>query len=120
MKIHIDNDTTTTQVKEKFSRTYPFLKLEFYTKAHAEGEASAKIDLIGDELSIGEIRKVNVEGDFVFTPADTVNFVEQGFENKYGIHVQVFRKSKGLWLETTTTDDWSLKEQNETGQEMES
>ena len=41
-------------------------------------------------------------------------------EDQYGIHVQVFRKSKSLWLETTATDNWSLREQNKTGKEMES
>ena len=120
MKIHIDKNTTTAQIKEKFSKTYPFLKLEFYKKAHAVGQASPKSDLIEEELPINEIRKPNSEGDFVFTPENTVNDVEQGFEKNYGIHVQVLRKSRGLWLETTATDDWTLKEQNETGKEMES
>jgi len=120
MKIHIDNETTTNQIKDKFSRTYPFLKVEFYSKAHGEGEGSAKVDLISEDCSINDIRTKDNEGDFVFTPENTVSDVEQGFENTYGIHVQVFRKSKGIWLETTTTDAWSLKEQNETGKEMES
>jgi len=120
MKIHIDNHTTTKEIKDKFSRTYPFLKLEFYKVSHQEGEASGKADLIGEDLSINDIRKPDTEGDFVFTPENTVTDVEQGFESKYGIHVQVFRKSRGLWLETTTTDDWTLKEQNETGKDMES
>lgn len=120
MKIHIDNHTTTNEIKEKFSLTYPFLKLEFYKTSHQEGEASGKVDLISEDVSINDIRKPETEGDFVFTPENTVTDLEQGFENKYGIHVQVFRKSRGLWLETTTTDDWTLKEQNETGKDMES
>lgn len=120
MKIHIDNQISTKEIKEKFSLTYPFLKLEFFKTAHQEGEGSGKADLINEDASINDIRKPDTEGDFVFTPENTVTELEQGFETKFGIHVQVFRKSKSLWLETTTTDNWSLKEQNETGKEMES
>ncbi len=60
------------------------------------------------------------EGDFILTPTSTVSEVEQGFETLFGIHTQVFRKSGRLWLETTSTDSWSLKEQNEVGLDMES
>ncbi|MDP4586726.1 MAG: hypothetical protein NWS86_00980 [Flavobacteriales bacterium] len=41
----------------------------------------------------------------------TVEQVESIFE-KSGMHVQVFRQSGKLWLETTRTDDWALSRIN--------
>ncbi len=120
MKIHIEDSSTTAEIKEKFSTFYPFLKLEFYTKAHKDNEGSKREDLIAGIKEIKDIRTVHNEGDFIITPSSTVTEVEQGFETLFGVHVQVFRKSGRLWLETTATDSWSLKEQNEVGMDMES
>jgi len=120
MKIHIEDNSTTDEIKAKFSRVYPFLKLEFYTKPHGEKEGSRKEDLIKGSKKIGEIRTIHNEGDLIITPMSKVSDVEQGFEKKFGIHVQVFRKSGNLWLETTATDGWTLKEQNEVGMDMDS
>ena len=41
--------------------------------------------------------------------------VEKEFEDKFGIYVQVFRRSKDLWLQTVSTDHWDLKTQNSKG-----
>jgi hypothetical protein len=32
--------------------------------------------------------------------------------------VQVFRKSGNVWLETSATDAWSLKQQNQEGMDL--
>jgi len=120
MKIHIEDTTKTEDIKSKFSQYYPYLKLEFFRKSHDEGEASTKGDIFKENEEIGNIRTKHNTGDFEFTPDNTVNELEQGFEEKFGIHVQVFRKSHNLWLETTATDSWTLREQNETGKEMDS
>lgn len=120
MKIHIEDNSTTKDIKTKFSQYYPFLKLEFFTKPHKEKEASKKEDLIIGEKLIADIRTVNNEGDLIITPQSKVSEVEQGFEDNFGIHVQVFRKSGRLWLETISTDGWTLREQNEVGKDMDS
>jgi hypothetical protein len=44
-----------------------------------------------------------------------VSKVEMGFQESFGISVQVFRKSGKVWLETSATDCWTLEEQNEQG-----
>lgn len=118
MKIHIEDSISIEDIKKKFHQVYPYLKLEFFKSSHAEGRASEKNDLVKENTLLKEIRTKHNEGDFVFTPDNTVNDVEQGFETLFGVHAQVFRKSKNLWLETTATDGWSLREQNNTGKEM--
>lgn len=47
-----------------------------------------------------------------------VNTHEHHFRENFGIDNQVFRKSANTWLQTTTTDDWTLAEQNKKGEEM--
>ena len=47
-----------------------------------------------------------------------VDTLEQHFNDHFGINIQVFRKSGKSWLQTTTTDEWTLTEQNKKGEEM--
>ncbi len=120
MKIHIEDNSSTELIKEKFSKAYPFLKLEFFSSGHKEKENSKKEDLITSDSLLKDIRSKHNEGDFIITPQSKVSEVEQGFESKFGIYVQVYRKSRNLWLETTSTDRWTLIEQNKVGMDMES
>ena len=46
----------------------------------------------------------------------SVKDLEQNFRDVYGLSVQILRKSGKVWLGTTVTDNWTLKEQNEQGQ----
>lgn len=41
--------------------------------------------------------------------------LERLFETDYGLHVQLFRQSGNLWLETSRTDDLSIEQQNAKG-----
>jgi hypothetical protein len=36
----------------------------------------------------------------------------------FNLSVQVFRKSAGTWIETSVTDDWTLKQQNDEGKDL--
>jgi hypothetical protein len=44
--------------------------------------------------------------------------LENAFEEYFGLSVQVYRKSGKMWLQSTITDDWTLKEQNEHGEAL--
>jgi hypothetical protein len=43
--------------------------------------------------------------------------LERLFEQEFGLHVQVFRKSGNIWLMTTVSDSLTLEEQNFKGLE---
>lgn len=119
MKIHIDDSKSIAQIQEEFLNAFKYLKIEFFAKAHAEGESSPKKDLLEGVKLLSEIRTVHNEGDISITKEMTVNEVEQAFEDKFGIHVQLFRKQNESWLMTSTTDDWTLAKQIETAEFME-
>lgn len=117
MKILLHSDRTIKEVSEEFNTVYPFLKIEFFTKKHGEGEGSPAVDEVDPALPLIEVSGVLKEGTIEINPTDTVKQVEQKFQQQYGLPVQVFRKQKGVWLETTITDDLTLQEQNLWGRE---
>ena len=102
-------------IKREFSEKFPYLKLEFYAKHHKEGEGSeAKLLIDGDE-TIGHVRATHIEGDLSIDGHLKVGNFERMFFEKYGLNVQVFRKSGSIWLQTIKTDEWTLTEQNSRG-----
>jgi hypothetical protein len=103
------------EVQESFQKKFPYLKLEFYRTGHKKEEGSKAKDQHEPEATIGKIRTKKEEGDLKIDPMMTVAKLESIFKDKYGLHVQVFRISGDLWLQTTSTDGWTLVEQNEHG-----
>jgi len=102
-------------IKREFSEKFSYLKLEFYAKHHKEGEGSeAKLQIDGD-MTIGSVRETHNEGDLSIDGHLKVSTFERMFFEKYGLNVQVFRKSGTIWLQTIKTDEWTLTEQNERG-----
>ena len=111
----ITDNLKISDIKEAFHKTFPGLKLEFYKKAHSMEEGSKLADQYEDHMEIGDIRSIHESGDIVIDPEMSVGALEQAFEAQMGLHVQVFRKSNALWLQTSSTDHWTLKEQNRKG-----
>ena len=50
----------------------------------------------------------------------TVGEFEKIFYEKTSLGVQVFRKSAGIWLQTSSTDSWTLEKQNGKGERSDS
>ena len=46
MKLHIEDKRTLAEIQEEFNKAFPFLKLEFFKKPHAEGELSPMNEMI--------------------------------------------------------------------------
>jgi hypothetical protein len=103
------------QIQIEFNKKFPYLKIEFYFKRHESGEGSPVKERIDPELTIGAVRSVHLEGDMNIDGHLKVGSFEQEFFEKYGLSVQVFRKSGNLWIQTTSTDDWTLAHQNRKG-----
>ncbi len=117
MDLEIKDEQTLSEIKAAFNEMFPLLKLEFFKKGHVQGQPNAKADMITDDPTIGEIRKSKNEGDLLIGGFITVGELERAFRDRYGLNVQVFRKSGMVWLETTTTDSLTLSEQNRIAEE---
>lgn len=103
------------QIQDEFNELFPGLRIKFYMKAHDHHEYSSIADLFGNDAKIGDIRKVHNEEELSLHPSSTVSQIEKTFKSKYGLNVQIFRKSKENWLQTFATDDWTLEKQNSKG-----
>ena len=57
------------------------------------------------------------QGNIEINPGDTVKEVVQKIERQYGLPVSICRKQKGVWTDTSITDDLTLHEQNTWGRE---
>jgi hypothetical protein len=117
MKILTTNSISDVQVR--FQSYFPHLKLEFYTAPHKSGEGSQVSNQIDRYKKISDFAPhlkditVNIDGEM------TVKDFEDMMEKEYGLHVQVFRKSASLWLQTATTDHWTLSKQEGKGKRSE-
>jgi len=120
MKIHVSADKTIAQIQEEFSKVYPYLKLVFFSKPHKAYKGShAKFLITDHERTLGSMEKKPRSGDLYIEVEMPTWQVERLFEEEFGLHVQVFRKSGNTWLETSISDDLTLEEQNAKGQASE-
>jgi hypothetical protein len=119
MILSINASTTVADVQSAFSQAFPYLKIEFFTRTHDVGESTwSKYMVFNRQEHFGKL--ISFKGNdvpFEFNSAMTVAAFEQHFQKHFGLGVQVFRKSMGSWLITSTTDNWTLAEQNEKGYE---
>lgn len=111
----IQDSKTIEEIQREFNALYPGLKIEFYRFPHAQFKGSLKDNQYTPDLHLFEIREHHNEGEITISPEMTVEQVEGLFEELYGLHVQIFRKSNRIWLQTSKTDSWTLFEQNRKG-----
>jgi hypothetical protein len=113
MVLRILSNQTVSDVQKEFNHAYPFLKIEFYKNI----EPGFSRKHLVPQTPIKAAGLTN-EGTMEITDFMTVGSLESGFREKFGLNVQVSRKSGTLWLETTISDKWSLKQQNDHGREL--
>ncbi|HHM21707.1 MAG TPA: hypothetical protein ENJ20_06755 [Bacteroidetes bacterium] len=107
------------ELKKEFREKFPYLKLEFYKGRHEDGKPSPATNQLDDSKKIGEVRTIHKEGELQVRGNMKVSTFENRFREQYGLNVQVFRRSGNIWLQTTTTDHWTLARQNGKGERSE-
>jgi hypothetical protein len=118
MQLTITATKTIAQLQEEFNGYFPFLKIELFTKPHERGGASwSKYMIFKKDTPLSEIELFKGEGAYEFTEGISVGAFETDLWDKFGLAVQVFRKSMNTWIESTRSDDWTLAYQNQKGEE---
>jgi hypothetical protein len=118
MTIRITDKRRISAIQEEFSKMFPYLKIEFFSRLHKMDGASPKRMMKNPSKTIGECRTIHNDGEIIITPNMSVAELEKRFGNIYGLSIQVFRKSGDAWLETTVTDSWTLEKQNQQGEAL--
>lgn len=115
MEIVLTYQETVKDIKKQFNCLFPYLKLEFFSVPHVVGQGSPFVKMVPPSTLLGEISGILREGEITIKPDLSVKEVEQTFQHHFGLPVQVFRRQKDVWLETTNTDYLTLAEQNDMG-----
>ncbi len=111
----IQDSRSIKDIQEEFHQIFPGLKMVFYQTQHGEHEGSEKEMEYASDHKLSDIRVLQTEGNIEILPDMTVRELEQAFEKLFGLHIQIFRQSGAVWLQTIHTDDWTLTKQNEKG-----
>ena len=114
MKIFLSSESTLKDINREFQAQFPYLKLEFYRHNHNMGETSLFENKIPSRVQLKNISD-NVPGFMNIDPMDTVAEVEQRFQTKFQLPVQIFRRAGNIWVETVETDNLTLLKQNSMG-----
>jgi len=96
MKITINDHRKIFAIQEEFNTVFPYLKLEFFSKPHNPGGASAKKFVKHSSKTLGECRTIHSNGKITITPNMTVTDLEQSFGDVYGLgksYLRTIRKS---------------------------
>lgn len=115
MKLTITEDKLISDIQAAFNHFFPYLKLEFY-RSHTNPSVPVRVP--DPAATIGDVTFGLQEGSIYLTENITVRELENIFDDRFGLHVQVLRKAGGAWVETSLTDKWSLKRQNDRGEEV--
>jgi hypothetical protein len=111
--IILNNSTRLSDLQDWFFATFEFLKIEFYKNGHQEFEGNQKDELLNSAIELNKLGFNKSEYPFEINETLKVQQVEDKFKNELNLNVQIFRKSGDVWLQTTSTDEWTLLEQIE-------
>ncbi len=113
MKLDLAPNTTIGDIQAAFSTFFPNLKLAFFSKPHKAYKSSAAKFLIQDKTMLLSLLSPTCSEPAVLLLENEMPVwqLERLFEEEFGLHVQVFRRSGKIWLETSKTDDLTLEQQ---------
>ncbi|MDB5285032.1 MAG: hypothetical protein JWO06_4107 [Bacteroidota bacterium] len=114
MKLTINDKMTIMELQQQFCAGFQYLKLEFFD-VPPTFNGLPKSHMYGNHRLLASCRKLHNEGTIEITPDLTVDKLERTLWEKFGLSTEVFRKSGNLWIETTLSDSWTLKRQNDEG-----
>ncbi len=107
-----------SEVQHDFNTVFPFLKLEFFHSRSFSPTAFTAANRVSLDRKLGELQQPVPENEIEIGEDMIVKDLEKMFRDRFNLAVQVFRKSGNLWLETTMTDNWTLRQQNNHGEEL--
>lgn len=113
MILHINDNKRIEDLQDRFNECFPYLKLEFYTTPHKWLQQCEKSNLIDSAEFVGDVRKKHCSGLLEIKSWFKTGRVEQDLKELFGLNVQIFRLHKTGWIQTSYSDDLTLKQQSE-------
>ena len=119
MYLEINGERLISDIQQDFGAVYPFLKIEFFRNGKIRRDRYPVNKLIPATQPVKTAWHYKQEkGQLTLSDGMTVTDFENALMDQFGLSAQVFRRSGNIWLQTTITDYWTLKQQNEHGREI--
>ncbi|WP_217605899.1 hypothetical protein [Chitinophaga sp. GbtcB8] len=115
MKLYVNQSSTLGEIQKDFRDMYPYLKLEFYKRIQTGNQGASSKDKLQANYLPGKINTGRVYTAIDISPQRSAGELENEILDILGVSAQVFRRSGNIWIQTTDTDKWSLRLQNEEG-----
>lgn len=113
MNILITPDTPFIEIIDQFKGEYPFLSLAFYSKPHWPQHFSREDDRLPDSSTLSSVAPHLTSPISISVDQSTrVVELEQMFQEKCGIGIQVLRLLKNKYRQVTLNSDWTLHRVN--------
>ncbi len=103
-------------LQQSFHKVFPHLKIKFYASSHEENHGSPASEQVDSNMNLIDFNPDIESGSVRLSDQLTVKDFEDQIKSRFGLNVQVFRQSGSLWLQTSTTDHWTLATQNRKGE----
>ena len=117
MIIQLLKSRTVGELQQDFNQVYPYLKVDVFKEINGSMSSGPLKQKLNKNIRLSAAGNMR-EGGLEIYDAMTVGQLEKTFRERFGINAQVSRKSGPVWLETTVTDNWTLKQQNDHGREL--
>jgi hypothetical protein len=118
MHLTIQPNRLIGDVQKDFNDMFPYLKIEFFKKNLSLQVGSGGQKPLPPVRKVAESQLAITDGEIDIRPEMTVKDLEYMLGKHFSLSVQLYRRSGNIWLETTMTDSWTLKHQNEHGREI--
>lgn len=115
LQLQFHGDMTIREAKAQFGSLFPYLKIEFFSLEHTNGENIFFYKAIKDAVRLREISTFADDGYISFAPTQAVGAFEQCLQIHFGLPVRVYRKARDFWTKTSGTENLSLQQQNDIG-----
>lgn len=113
MNILITPDTPFIEIIDQFKVEYPFLSLAFYSRPHWPQHVSREDDRLPDSSTLSSVAPHLTSPITISVDQGTrVVELEQMFQEKCGIGIQVLRLLKNKYRQVTLNADWTLHRVN--------
>jgi len=115
MILDIKSTITIEDLQNSFHQKFKGLKIEFYNNPHNVNEGSSLTEQYDGQIKLEKLLAGDQENEIEILPSNTVFEIEDKFKKQLGLNAQIFRRSKDVWLQTSTTDQWTIEVQNQKG-----
>lgn len=115
MLLEISDHKSIGSLQREFAVLFPFLRITFFAGPYYPGNFAGGLPFSGRKL-IRTVRLRHNNGGMEVHPRHTASHIEKCFRERFGLFVQVYRRSGQGWLPVTYDDKRTLVEHNDIGQ----